>query len=156
MKKISDLILQLETNVKHHEITAPVLSNGSVGWHITHTLLVMNAVIDALRKSIPGTYKNTYSLKRSFVMITGRIPRGKVKAPTAVQPDTTISLAALEQEMMLTKENIKKTAQLSSEHFFRHPFMGDFKLKPALRFIIIHTKHHLKIINEIITLNKEG
>ena len=150
MKKLSDIIDKLESNIKHYALSDPGISTGSVGWHIEHCLLVINSVIDALGKSIPGTHKNTFAINRSFVMITGNIPRGKVKAPTAVQPGPVIDIAALQEHILHSKEKLKVLRHLSSDHYFKHPFLGDFKLRPALRFINIHTKHHLKIMHDII------
>ena len=154
MKKLSDIIDKLESNIKHYALSDPGISTGSVGWHTEHCLLVINSVIDALAKSIPGTHKNKLTLNRSFVMITGNIPRGKVKAPTAVQPGPVIDNRALQNHIMHSKEKLKILEHLSSDHYFKHPFLGDFKLRPAFRFLNIHTKHHLNIIEDIIKSKK--
>ena len=150
MKKISDLLGKLENNIQYYELSETFISTGNVGWHVEHSLLVFNAVIDALGKSTPGAYKNKFGISRSFVMITGKIPRGKVKAPSAVQPSHVINVVALQQHISDLKEKIKILERLSPDHYFTHPFLGDFKLTPALRFLKIHTKHHLRIINDII------
>ena len=156
MKKISDLLGKLKKNIRYSELSETFISTGTVGWHIEHSLLVFNAVIDALGKSTPGAYKNKFSISRSFVMISGKIPRGKVKAPSAVQPSYIIDVVALQQHISDSKEKIKTLERLSSDHYFAHPFLGDFKLKPALRFLKIHTEHHLRIIDDIKTKKGRG
>jgi hypothetical protein len=150
MKKLEQLIAELESNISHCELTIPNISAGSVGWHIEHSLLVLNLVIGALSKSNPADYKKKRDIRRTILMLLGRIPRGRIKAPKAVQPSLDFNKESLQQHVYQTKERVKVLSQLSSSHFFSHPFLGDFKLAPAIKFLTIHTKHHNQIIQDII------
>lgn len=150
MRKLERLILELEKNISHHELMIPDISKGSVGWHIEHSLLVLNLVTGALAKSNPGDYKGKFDIKRAVVMLTQKIPRGKFKVPTAVQPSTNFNRDTLEQHIILTREKLRTLKDLSPRHFFTHPFLGDTKLKPATKFLFIHTNHHYHIIQDIV------
>ena len=156
MRKLEQLISELESNILHHELTVPHISTGSVGWHIEHSLLVLNTVIGALSKSDPSNYKRRFDIRRTAVMLVGKIPRGKIRAPKAVQPTTEFNMDSLRQHVHRTREHLKTLEQLTTGHYFTHPFLGDFKLGPAIKFITIHTKHHNQIIQDIVRNKKES
>lgn len=156
MKNIAELIHQLESRISEHALHNPDISNGSVGWHIEHSLLTLNIIIEALKKSEPSNFNSKFDFRRLIVLTVGKIPRGKIKAPKLVQPSTVIDPPALLQHLLLTKENLKALDSLSKGHFFSHPFLGDFRLKQAVKFLCVHTNHHLSIINDIINSRKAG
>ncbi len=150
MADLQKLVIELEENIRHQEKIEVHISKGSIGWHIEHCLLTINHIIAALEKSNHHDYKRSFDLRRNLVLFFGIIPRGKVKAPKRVQPQLILDEDILRQHILLTKKNLKLLNQLGSQHYFTHPFLGDFRLKPALRFMSIHTNHHLKIIREIV------
>lgn len=150
MERLAALISQLQSRIRHHECINAAVSKASVGWHIEHALLTLNMVIDLLGKSNPVHYKYKFDLRRSVVLLLGIIPRGKVKAPKAVQPNTNFDMHTLQQHVALSKEKLNDLRSLHAGHYFTHPFLGDFKLKNATRFLQVHTKHHLKIIDDIL------
>jgi hypothetical protein len=39
---------------------------------------------------------------------------------------------------------------MRQEQYFHHPFFGHLKLNKTIKFLEIHTNHHLQIIHEII------
>lgn len=51
-----------------------------------------------------------------------------------------------------TRNNIKQLALLPSDKFIEHPVFGQLKLDETINFLDTHTKHHLKIIEDIIKL----
>src|SRR5215213_6566615 len=141
MKKLEKLVSKLQSKIPDHEVMAPNISKASVGWHIEHSLLTLNSIIDSLGKSNPYDYKRTFDIRRSVVMLVGKFPRGRVKAPRAVQPGTNFSFDTLHQHVALLREKLKTLEHLSSRHYFTHPFLGNFKLKSAIRFMGVHTNH---------------
>lgn len=154
MKKLQSLIEKLEQAITEYKILDPKISLGSVGWHIEHSLLTLNLVIEALKRSEPDEYKWSFNIKRSFVLLSGKIPRGRIKAPTVVRPTINYNAHTLKQHILLTKEKMKSMGALKSHHFFNHPFLGDLRFRSTVRFLNIHTKHHLAIINDIIKNKK--
>lgn len=150
MESLDKLLKALEQQIPKQELINASVSKASVGWHIEHCLLIINQIIEALEKSNPEAYKHTFDVRRSLVMFFGIIPRGKVKAPKRVQPQSEINEGLLVEHIAATEKKLAILKQLSPNTYFQHPFLGDFKLKPAIRFMAVHTKHHLKIINDIV------
>ena len=150
MKKLEVLVKELETKIPAYELINPQVSQGSVGWHIEHTLLTLNLIINAVKASDPQKYKWTLNWKRTIISTLGIIPRGKVKAPKAVQPKENFNRETLQQHIALAEEGLKSVNHLQADQYFTHPFFGDLNLKSTLRFLQIHTQHHLAIINDII------
>ena len=48
MKKILSLLVELEHNIANASITNTTISQVPVGWHIEHSLLVINKVVETL------------------------------------------------------------------------------------------------------------
>jgi hypothetical protein len=154
MKDVAHYISELEGKIQDQHLLNTHISKAAVGWHIEHSLLTLKVIINALKKSNPENYKSTFDIRRQVVMLLGMIPRGKVKAPAAVRPAETFTEASLRQHVLSVREALQSLDRLTPNHFFTHPFLGDFKLKPALKFMKVHTHHHLKIINDIIKSKK--
>ena len=126
------------------------VSKGSIAWHIEHTLLTINAIIKQLPKSNPTAYKWQFKMSKFIVFTLNKIPTGRAKAPDVVTPKTEITLESLEQHIIKTREHLKSLETLSKDAYFDHPFFGHLKLKETIKFLGIHTNHHLGIIKKII------
>lgn len=150
MEKFLRLLNEMEEAIPLADKTSDRVSRSNIGWHIQHNLLVISVIIDAVKKSDPGLYKWKFSMPRLLVYTFGSIPRGRSKAPKAVQPVTAWSIDELGQELQAIKEKYKELDALPANAFFRHPYFGHVNLKPTRKFLAIHTEHHLKIIREII------
>ena len=149
MEEIKALLTELENKIPNQEILNLLVSKSCVGWHIEHTLLTMNLTIDSIQKSDPGNYRKTFNFKRFIVFVLNKIPRGKVRAPKAVQPKENFTTDSLKKHLENSKHNLEKLTNLDPNAYFDHPFLGHLKLKPTIRFIKLHTQHHLNIIKEI-------
>jgi len=150
MKELKKLLIELENLIPNHELLNPSVSKSNVGWHIEHILLTMNLVLESIHKSDPVNYKRTFNFNRLLVFSLNKIPRGKVRAPKAVQPKEYFTADSLIYHLEKAKTNLEKLSTLSANNYFEHPFMGHLNLKSTIRFIKIHTAHHIKIIKEII------
>ena len=153
MNKLTEFLMQLENKISYFEASNPDISNGNVAWHIEHTLLTLNGVINFLIQSNPKDYKWKFNLSRIVVLTTKKIPRGRAKAPKVVQPKDNIGIGYLQNHLSETQKKIKELDQLSNNNYFDHPFFGKIKLKQTIKFLEIHTKHHLDIINDIVNKN---
>ena len=127
-----------------------VISKAAVGWHIQHSLMVINTIIYSLEKSGEKGYKWKFNFLRTFIMTLGRFPRGKVQSPKSVRPKEAYSLEQLQADFKTTEVNLKKLEGFAKNSFFTHPIFGDLNVKPSIRFLKLHTLHHLKIIRDII------
>ena len=151
MLSLEGLIQELESYIPHHAVSNPQVSKGAVGWHIDHTLLTMNLIIDVMSKSDPEAYRWKFNVMRTLVCTTGKIPRGKAKAPDVVQPKSLITPESLQHQLGAARERLLTLEKLHQNQFFTHPFFGDLNRKPTIRFLKIHTFHHVKIIRDIIS-----
>jgi hypothetical protein len=87
----------------------------------------------------------------------GRIPRGKAKAPEAVCPQKMPSRDEMREALERTRKRFGATAQClgalqspeARQRVVKHPALGKLNALQWLRFIEIHTKHHLKIIKDV-------
>jgi hypothetical protein len=151
MRKINTIIEVLATKISKFETIQPDISKASVGWHIEHTLLTLDRITDELIKSKPEDYKWKFNFVRLVVFTMGKIPRGRGQSPKVVQPKSNLSAESLLDHLQATKQKIEVVQKLPSNKFFDHPFFGQLKLKDTIRFFEIHSKHHLKIIEDIIS-----
>jgi hypothetical protein len=112
--------------------------------------LPLNQITNALKRSNPDDYKRQFKAARLFVFTINKIPRGRAKAPQIVRPKNDSDLAEITKHLSISKEKLTVLKELKPGNYFEHPFFGNLKLKPAVKFLVIHTKHHLEIINDII------
>ena len=87
MNKIIQLLNELESKISYNNHLNESVSAVNVGWHIEHILLSTNRIINAVSASKPENYKWKFNKTRMFVFFINKIPRGKAKAPKAVQPN---------------------------------------------------------------------
>jgi hypothetical protein len=149
LEKINDIANKLNDYIPHHNKLVTNVSLSSIGWHIQHSLQVLMAITIALKESKPKDYKRNFKIFWLLISFLGSIPRGKGQAPKSVLPMGEISIDSLQNSMNQTINLLMKLNNLSSKAFFVHPYFGTLRLKDAIHFMEIHTKHHLKIIQDI-------
>ncbi len=149
MMKIGDLLQDIESNIEHGSIINESVSKATIAWHLDHSLKVINSVIIALQKS-DTDYKWNFNLKREYFLLIKRIPRGKARAPKAVQSFDEITPTSLERQLKTARFLVTEMEAMDPKTNFKHPFIGKLNLKQAMIFIAIHTQHHLKIIDDIL------
>lgn len=152
MESLERQIQQLEENMAHVHVSNAQISDGSVGWHIDHCLLVMITIISALKKSDISTYHWVFNWKRAWIFFTQKIPRGRVKAPKYVDPLHIDPLLVTDQQAKIAKvyQLLDEIKVFPSKAYFHHFIFGDLDLKDTLYFLRIHNHHHLKIMAELI------
>jgi hypothetical protein len=150
MQELSKLINSLEEKIPTMDIENTNISKAKVGWHIQHSLLVINSIINGLKQSDPTSYSWKFNLNRTFIWTIGKIPRGKGKAPKVVQPQAEITKELLIENVEKAKSSVALLHSIQKNQYFLHPYFGHLNLKPTIKFLKIHTKHHLDIINDIV------
>lgn len=149
MKK---LLLQLEEieNLKliSNKIS-PNISDASIGWHLEHSLLVISKIIEGLKISNPENYAPKITLGKLFILTTSYIPRKKGKAPNFTIPKNDSTPENISKNINLIKANLHQLNTLHPNSFIDHPYFGHLNLKETLKFLCIHTNHHLKIVKDI-------
>ena len=147
---LKEQIATLEKMIDHLELSATRVSAKGIDWHVDHMLKVIIKVSNALKNSNPLVYRRKYNLLRSVIFVSGKIPRGKGRAPKSVQPPEVILKEDLFQQIKEARKHINEMKDLPANSNFKHPYFGVLNLKMAQRFLDIHTNHHLKIIREIL------
>jgi DinB superfamily len=154
MSKVAGLIQELQSKIPQMDVSNPSVSASSVGWHIAHALLVNNRIITGLSKSNAAEYRGKFSVKKLLVYATGKIPRGRARAPDAVVPANDFTAASLQQHADTALEKIKEMDGLLPNNFIEHPVFGNLNVKNTIRFLEIHLRHHLSIIDDILRTAK--
>jgi hypothetical protein len=149
MSNLKTLVNQLESHIVDFEKKKVAISQSSIGWHIDHSLMVINGIINQLKKSNSEQYKWRLNWNRIFIQSINKIPRGKAKAPKVVQPLETATAALLISKLEIAKNRLVDLETLNANSYFNHPYFGDLNLKNTLWFLNLHTNHHLKIIKDI-------
>lgn len=149
MKLISLLVL-LAFQIKNRKLKDQNISEAAISWHISHTLLVINNVVNTLIASNPDDYVKTENRIRENVLNRKEIKRGVAKSPKAVDPGTETKKHQIKYLLDQAKVNSVKLKLIPKNAHFTHPTMGMLNKKEAIKFLKIHTKHHLHIIDEIV------
>lgn len=153
MNKITTLLNELESKIPHSHQVNPAVSAVPVGWHIEHLLMSTSRIIKAISLSDPAQYKWRFNKKRILIMAIQKIPRGKGKAPKTSLPDGEISIESLNANLLKTRQKVAELSGLHPKNYFEHPYFGHLHLKAGQKFIRIHMRHHLNIINDILKAN---
>ncbi|WP_299439804.1 DUF1569 domain-containing protein [uncultured Aquimarina sp.] len=126
------------------------VSKVPIAWHLDHSLKVINRIHDVLKSSDPTVYEKRFNLARSFSFLFGYIPRGRGQSPAAVLPPKEIKTEGILSQLEIARENLSDLENLNENVNFIHPVFGQLNKKQSKRFLEIHTKHHLKIIRDIL------
>ncbi len=151
-KQLQKLTAQLSEIAQHLPAFTTVnnkVSQVSAGWHLSHSMLTLRRIIETIAASDPAGYKRSFSFAKLLVFATNNIPRGKGRAPKTVLP-TDINEIALEQQLHELKTLVALLNTLDPNQYFAHPYFGDLKLQEVIHFMEIHTRHHLKIVQDIL------
>jgi hypothetical protein len=126
------------------------LSHWAVGQHIHHILIVANGIIQNLQDSKIGSGKERLSLVKFLSLTFSYIPRGKAKSPERVMPSDNITQEIVREAYAVFEKKMPIVNTLPRDSWFNHPVFGDLRRDNALRFIEVHSKHHIKIIRDIL------
>lgn len=150
MKKLETKVQELIQYLSAFDKIDQSISSGSVGWHIEHSLLVIKQITSTVAQSDPSLYQKKFNFSRSWVFLLNYIPRGKAKAPKVVLPGADLNKQSLEDSIKHTFQALNYLKDCQENQYFMHPYFGALNKNQTIRFLSIHTHHHLKIISDII------
>lgn len=151
MEKIATLLKEIGAHIPHYDKTNPKVTATSVGWHLEHILLVITNVLKAVEISDPKQYKWEFNFARLMILTMGSIPRGRGKAPKHVEPNPEhITLEALHAHLLDAQAKLALVPNFQPKQHFKHPMFKHLDLKSTLKFLYIHTEHHLKIVRDML------
>lgn len=141
---------EMKQYISQKDTLHPAVSSAPVKWHISHSLKVINNIINSLESSNPEDFKKEFSFLRVFIFLTRKIPRGKARSPKVVLPPEEITLEHLETEWSKAKQNVSLINFFPEKAHFKHPYFKHLNRNQTKTFLEIHTEHHLKIIRDIL------
>lgn len=150
MRNIENRLVELSKFITDAEKLNTKISSVNVGWHIEHSLLVIIKIIETVTKSDTTRYRWKFNLARAILFTLNRFPRGKGIAPDVVKPNqhekTDFDLLFAQ-----ARQSIDALKNVDSNNYFLHPVFGNLNKKNTFIMLDIHTKHHILIINDIIS-----
>lgn len=141
---------KLESYIPHAALRNESISKVDIAWQIDHSLNVLLSITKALKQSNPDQYKKRLNFRWLLLGSLSWFPRGKGKAPKVVVPEGEITESSLKKKVLEARKAIAELADFSKSSYFPHPLFGDLNLNQALKFMCIHTQHHLKICRDIL------
>ena len=150
MDKIEIQLQKIESLSSKIDVVNESVSKASVGWHLEHLLLILNSSLKGLTLTNPKDYNPKFSLKKFVFVNFGMIPRGKISSPKQFVPLNVPTQESILKLMNLAKTRLEAVKSLPEKSFITHPFLGDFDKKTTLRFLWLHSNHHLKIVDDIL------
>jgi hypothetical protein len=150
MKNLDAILPELANYIADHKQSNKAISEVAVGWHLEHSLLVIKQITATVAQSEPKLYKSKFNVKRFVVFLTKTIPRGKANAPKVVIPTEEITVDSLQESLKNTYQAITYLKDCEEKQYFMHPFFGQLNKKQTIKFLAIHTEHHLKIVRDIL------
>jgi hypothetical protein len=133
----------------------PAVSGWSILEHLDHLTIVNAAILGRINALLAEPAAPSGGINEIGVKIfaAGEIPRGMGKSPEFALPKTASSEAvhgrAKEATAAMRKFEIRLSEIEKSQGRAPHPVIGSLTPLEWLRFMEIHTRHHLKIVREI-------
>ncbi|GAB5551858.1 MAG: hypothetical protein Sapg2KO_14490 [Saprospiraceae bacterium] len=126
------------------------VSEAAVSWHIDHIFLLVNQIYKTVEQSEESNYKSEFNMTRAYVFTFNKIPRGKVTAPESVRPKENVGIDTIQMHYDQALTTVKNFSDLPEKKHLNHPVLGTLNRDKTIKFITIHTEHHLKIIRDIL------
>lgn len=156
VKRMRGLLDEIDSLAQREEsqfvLRREVVSNWSVAQQLDHAVRVCASILGRIHE--PGeTVPQKLNLVGRVILLVGWIPRGKGKSPTAFLP-----VAGSREEMRKSVSDARTLldgvvagrASESNDRIVRHPLFGGLTARQAFGFAITHTRHHMKIVHEIL------
>ena len=152
LARILDGLAAIADQCGEPDLRVERVSLWSVGQHIEHLLKVDDTIHLHLTSSTIGTPVPPLTWIGRVILIAGRIPRGRAKAPEWTKP--TGDYVALRKAVERTSHRFRELEPIVdtlSRDTIRiaHPSLGGLTRRQWLRFTDIHQRHHHAIIRDI-------
>ncbi len=160
------VVLQLHDEISTHldpgdtiiSTCALSVSEWSIAKHLEHVLMANTSVSGGLKALVEGNLEvaSAPDMSRLGKIILGRgvIPRGKAKSPEQFLPSEIPDSKHLREMHSLCSERYSflenhLDAIQEMDIGFRHHVFGVLSAPVWVRFLHVHTLHHLKIVRDI-------
>jgi len=133
-------------------LRAPEVSAWSVAEQVDHLVKVNQSIFSHLLTRTPASGPRI-SLAGRLVLLTGHFPRGRGESPRKLrgQQASAVELAAAHEKSRDTFRILAAEPEplLDPSAVLPHKMFGALTAAQALRFVPIHTRHHLRIVADI-------
>lgn len=140
----------IEERIPRLTASNPRVSAWSVGQQLHHVLLATNGIARALTDSVPGARRPDFNPLRWAVLLAGDFPRGRGRAPKNAWPSDDVTEGELRGLLASGRDALDRAARAHPHAWWRHFAFGVMRRDAAIRFLHIHNRHHLKIVDEIL------
>lgn len=163
LRSISDQLSTIRTTLARpasdlRSVTS--VSGWSVAQHIDHVLRAMGAGLAAVRKLLSNAESENPEAEMSAparrILRSGLIPRGAAQTPPAVapakEPDVSQLISNVDRLEGRTRELDDQAPSIAAATAgsVDHPLLGPFGANDWVRFVRVHTEHHLIIAEQIL------
>ena len=156
VKRLRALLDDIDSLAQREEsqfaLRREVVSNWSVAEQLDHAVRICASILGRIHE--PGeTVPQKLNLVGRVILLVGWIPRGKGKSPKAFLP-----VPCSREEMRKSVSDARTLldgllagrASESNDRIVPHPIFGGLTAREAFGFAITHTRHHMKIVREIL------
>jgi hypothetical protein len=134
------------------------VSAWSAARHLTHVALINEKILTGLLRACRGeaelSTEGGVAPAGLFVLVLGRIPRGRARTPAAFEPpealtqeDVATHLARSRAVLTDLEPHLPELPRLKGR--MRHPMLGMLNGQQFLRFARLHARHHLAIAHDV-------
>jgi|AntRauMFilla1563_2_1112583.scaffolds.fasta_scaffold01997_3 hypothetical protein len=142
-------IVLFESLITKPDIVNDAVSQRGIYWHIDHSLRVIVGVSMSIQRSKEAQYKWSFNASRTAALLAAYFPRGKAKAPDRVISKEEVTVEGIQKLIKTAKTHLKAFPGLMPNQYYEHHLFGMLKKSTTKRFLKTHTKHHIKIIQDI-------
>ena len=83
-------------------------------------------------------------------MLLKKFPRGKATAPSFTKPSSEITANLVLESIAESRKQLELLSSANKDQYFTHPIFGYLQQSDTIKFLGVHTNHHVKIINDIL------
>lgn len=153
MQKLLDEIDRLaQSDPSQFSLQRASVSKWTVAEQLDHAVRVLSSILARVHEPSETIPQRLNWIGR-LVLLAGYIPRGRGRSPKSMLP-MPCSQEQLRQSVSETRALLERVvsgqASESSDRIVRHPLFGGLTAKEAFAFAIIHTRHHLAIVRDIL------
>jgi len=137
--------------VPQRDVASADVSAWSVGMHVHHCGLAMRAIAGSLIECDEPLPSRRLGPRAALILRMGRLPRGVAKAPDIAMPSKDVDARVLQETLDTSEALLDQLPPVGERSWFRHFALGVLVKRDAVRFMSIHSAHHLKIVTDILS-----
>ena len=156
VRQLDDLASEIANLVSQGACYSTAVSAWTVGQHLEHTLISISSCIKGLLYQTPFVGVREKNEYRDYLFKHESIPRGAIAAPAVAMPSSDATEKTITRLLRKTSNRIRVFSDIVENRTILHPIMGVLSRDECAHFLVIHTRHHLAIIADIMQENADN